>query len=176
MEPGLSRTHALVEQWHKDFRGQLERFLKRGVASPDDVRDLAQEVYLRLLRVERPELIRAPREYLYRIAIHVLAEWRSREKRAASYDFLDSHEQLTTDPGSGRYGDVQEDLDLRRALRALPRVQGAALVLRWYYGMTYKQIAAELQVTERMVKRYIVKGYAALRGALGDRGGRRRDG
>ena len=173
MEPGFSKSHALVGQWHKDFRGQLERFLKRGIASSDDVNDLAQEVFLRLLRVERPELIRAPREYLYRIAKHVLWEWRSREKRAASYSVAYSREPLVADAESVGFRLDQDGLDVRRALEALPKAQAAALILRWYYGMTYKQIAAELDVTDRMVKRYIVKGYAALRSALDDRGSQR---
>ena len=173
MEPGFSKSHALVDQWHKDFRGQLERFLKKGVASSDDVNDLAQEVFLRLLRVKRPELIRAPREYLYRITMHVLAEWRGQQKRESSCRVPDSRELVVADVEGVGFRVDQDGLDVRRALETLPKAQAAALILRWYYGMTYKQIAAELEVTERMVKRYIVKGYAALRRALDDRGSAR---
>lgn len=165
MDAGPSRTHALVEQWYQDYRSQLLRFLGRGV-SPDDVNDLAQEVFLRLLRVPRPDLIRAPRQYLYRIATHVLAEWRGREKRARLHRCIDVGEDLPSD-GEGP-ADRREALDVKRALQALPRAQAAALVLRWHYGMTYREIADELDVTERMVKRYVVKGYAALRARLED--------
>ena len=39
-------------------------------------------------------------------------------------------------------------------------------MLRVKHGLTYKQVAEHLGVTERMVKRYVVKGYASLREKL----------
>lgn len=155
-------TDGLVERWYRIHRGQLVRFLRLGVGSPDDVNDLAQEVFLRLLRVPRPDLIRAPRDYLYRIATHVLAEWRARERRAGLHRSIEPGEDLPAADGNGP-ADRREALDVTRALAELPAAQASALVLRWHYGMTYREIAAELDVTERMVKRYVVKGYAALR-------------
>src|SRR5688572_2879837 len=73
--------HALVAEWFGLFNEQLNHVLARGVRGKEDVQDLAQEVYLRLLRVDNPELIQSPWAYLYRIAVHVLAEWRARERR-----------------------------------------------------------------------------------------------
>src|SRR5690606_20444248 len=45
-----------------------------------DVPDLVQEVFLRLLRVERPETIRSPEAYLFTIARHVLHQHRVRRE------------------------------------------------------------------------------------------------
>src|SRR5688572_17779431 len=57
-----------VASMEKDHGRALRRFLAaRMRAAPADVPDLAQEVYLRLLRIPDYELIRNPRAYLYTI-------------------------------------------------------------------------------------------------------------
>ena len=48
--------------------------------SSADARDLAQEAYVRLLRLERKDLIREPRPYLYRIAANILYEYELKRK------------------------------------------------------------------------------------------------
>ena len=53
---------------------RLKRFLRRRLRNRADAPDLAQEVYLRLLRVERPEEIRSPEAYLLTVASHLLRE------------------------------------------------------------------------------------------------------
>src|SRR5258708_26990377 len=51
---------------------RLRRFLAVRLRNADDVPDLAQEVFLRLLRVEGYESIRSPEAYLFTIASHVI--------------------------------------------------------------------------------------------------------
>ena len=51
---------------------RLRRFLAARLRNHADVADLAQEVFLRLLRVERQDKIRNPQAYLLTIAGHVL--------------------------------------------------------------------------------------------------------
>lgn len=170
MEPEASKANSLVEQWYWDYRDPLGRFLGRGVRSADDVNDLSQEVFLRLLRVPRPDLVRKPRAYVYRIAVHVLAEWRGKQRRSGLKTPTNDAEPRSNGESPAVF-DIGDALDIRRALRALPSAQAATLVLHWHYGMTYREIATELNVTERMVKRYVVKGYATLRKLLDEREG-----
>src|SRR5689334_12315029 len=51
---------------------RLRRFLAARLAVAADVADLAQEVYLRLLRVEHHDQIRSPEGYLLTIASHAV--------------------------------------------------------------------------------------------------------
>src|SRR5687767_9427630 len=78
---------AWADAWHDD----LVKFLKRRIATPADAQDLAQEVYLRLLRVERLDLVQQPRSYLLRIAANLLHEWRlkARQTRVHASDELE---------------------------------------------------------------------------------------
>src|SRR5579859_686578 len=53
-----------VAVWADEWHGDLIKFLARRTSSRADTHDLAQEVYLRLLRVDRTDLVRRPRSYL----------------------------------------------------------------------------------------------------------------
>ena len=59
------------------FRTQsrdLERFLHSRVSNAEDARDLAQEAFMRILRLERAEYIRRPEQYLLRVATDLAFE------------------------------------------------------------------------------------------------------
>jgi DNA-directed RNA polymerase specialized sigma24 family protein len=52
----------------------LTAFIRRRVRRSADASDLTQELYLRLLRADRGELIRNPEAYLYTVAVNLLRE------------------------------------------------------------------------------------------------------
>lgn len=132
-----------------------------------DLQDLAQEVYLRLLRVEQPELINNPQSYIYRVALNVAEEWRLRAAQSMEHssDPLDTLES----PGSNQaqlFEQEERQKVMRSAMEALPSATRNAMVLHVQQDMTYEQVAEHMGVSRRAVKRYIAKGYAAMRAAL----------
>lgn len=163
-----SGQERLVE-WFREWRGSLRRFLllRRGVAAAD-IDDIAQEVFLRLLRYDRAELIERPQAYLYRVAANVSAEWavRSVRRYPHSAEWLDD----LVDPSDPQMESesAAASLELRDALAALPSRAREILRLLHHESMTYDQIATRLQTTRRVVKRDIVRAYAALRHAVRD--------
>src|ERR1700733_10665715 len=68
----------LVNSLAQDYGTDLVRFIARRVRNDADARDLAQEAYVRLLRMKRQDLIRDPRPYLYRVAANLLSEFELR--------------------------------------------------------------------------------------------------
>ncbi len=58
-----------------DHGEDLVRFLARRARTVADAREVAQEVYVRLLRMDRKDRIRDPRAYLYRVAVNLLHEF-----------------------------------------------------------------------------------------------------
>ena len=81
-----------VADWAKRWNSGLTRFLRRKVPNQIDAEDLAQEVYVRLLRMESLEQINEPQAYVYRIASNVASEWRLRasQSKPHSSDELES--------------------------------------------------------------------------------------
>lgn len=150
---------AWADTWHED----LVKFLARRTATRADAQDLAQEVYLRLLRVDRHDLVRQPRSYLMRIAANLLHEWRLQARQAHLHQaegLAGLHSENTPE------GEVVTELRSRRLaceLDRLPPAVRAALVLQVRDGLTYEEIAARMNATPRMVKRYLLAAYTGLR-------------
>jgi len=153
-----------LSDWFRQWRAPLRKFLIGRRAVPiSDLDDVAQEVFLRLIRYERTELIEHPQAYLFKMASNVAAEWsiRTRDAGAHDPDWLGSlvAEQLPQDAVDRAA--MQEELE--RALLALDGRQREVLKLQFYEGLTRAEIAARLGVTERTVKRVLMKSYERLR-------------
>ena len=150
------------ERWHTLIRHALSGRLQR----KEDVDDMAQEVYLRLLRVPDLDLVRSPRSYLYRIAVNVAEEWRLRAPQAMPHS-SDTLDELQVEEQPAKTTELeQRDAAVRNALSRLPLASRTALILQLHDGLTYDQIAAHMGVTRRAVKRYVANGYAELRQEL----------
>jgi DNA-directed RNA polymerase specialized sigma24 family protein len=61
------------------YSDRLRRFLKFRLPHPSDVPDLAQEVFMRLLRAPIHEDIRSPEAYLFTVASHVIQQHQQRQ-------------------------------------------------------------------------------------------------
>jgi RNA polymerase sigma factor (sigma-70 family) len=153
---------AWADAWHDD----LVRFLARRTSTQADAQDLAQEVYLRLLRVDRTDLVRRPRSYLLRIAANALDDWRLQARQTRPHDSaaLDTLESAD-DPERTAIAQSRAKYLSAEVLR-LPGHVRVALVLQIREGLSYEQIAAEMNVSVRMVKRYLLAAYTKLRARL----------
>jgi len=148
--------------------------LLRRVQRPEDVADLTQEIFeLFVRRKERPEVVRNPLAYLFRIAFHVVGDALADERRnPVTFDSELVAEDLTTDkPRSSE--DSAEDLvvqaDVLAALKKLPENHLAALLLVEGQGMSYKEAAQASGFTPSTIATYVMHGRAALKLALDDR-------
>lgn len=150
------------ERWHALIRHALSGRLQRR----EDVDDMAQEVYLRLLRVRDLDLVRSPRSYLYRIAVNVAEEWRLRAPQAMEHSSEPLGELQAAEEPAQDAELAERDAAVHVALNKLPLANRTALVLQLRDGLTYDQIAEHMGVTRRAVKRYVANGYAELRQEL----------
>jgi RNA polymerase sigma factor (sigma-70 family) len=155
-----------LSDWVARWNTPLQRFLGRRLARSVDAEDLAQEVYLRLLRVEDLGAIAEPQAYLYRVARNLASEWRARarERHPHVQEELDELVELTTP--ETLLGEMADERALSGALRPLPAVIRAVIYLKLRDGKTHEEIAAHLGVSTRMVRKYLTEGYASLRASL----------
>lgn len=165
-ENNIARQH--LTEWFRKWGGALRHHLaRRNKLSFADADDIAQEVFLRMLRYERAELVLHPQAYLFKIAANVLAEWSAR----ASWRAPHAPEWLMelTDESNPEYECSREDghPNLRSAVEALPPRTREILRMHYEGGLTHKAIAEALGVTRRIVKRDLIRAYAVLRESLG---------
>lgn len=155
----VEERYALVTGLAASHGERLRRFLAARLRSArHDVPDLVQEVYLRLLRVARPESIRNPEAYLFTIASHVLHQYALRQATVPeAVDVADAIiPQEDMDPPS--QAELQQRMEkLDRALSQLSYKAQAALILYRRDGFSLEEVATELGISLAMVKKYLVK-------------------
>jgi len=157
---------SLLMEWRQRWNGSLFRFLRRRVRTAVDVQDLAQETYLRLLRANDLSEVRNPHGYLLQVAKHVALEWCDHQPHPNSMVSLDEEtladERLPELELEARLS--QKRLD--QTLADLSPTLRAVLLLKFRDQRSCQEIAAELQITHRQVRRYLARGYERMRRAL----------
>jgi RNA polymerase sigma factor (sigma-70 family) len=153
---------SLVERLFAEHGGGLQSFFRRRIRSKVDAADLAQEVYIRMLRIRDQDGIRNPVHYLYTVANNLVKEHAALEHRQAmSIDIEEApaQEQLETLPV------FDGELDARRRAERLGVVLNqlrpncrTALVLRFTHELSYREIAMHLGVSPQMAKKYVAQG------------------
>ena len=83
------RKKALIERLFTQHGTALQAFLRRRIRVIPDAPDLAQEVYLRMLRVSDSNTIRNPELYLYAVANNLVKENAVLERQRAAWDDID---------------------------------------------------------------------------------------
>jgi RNA polymerase sigma-70 factor (ECF subfamily) len=153
-------------EWFKEWRKPVRHWLSRRASVPAaELDDLAQEVFLRLLRYSEKTAVENPLGYLLRIAGNVASEWRERARVAKPHQqsWLDD---LLIEPDAEPENSVcQEGTNecVQAAVDRLPKRQRDVLLLRVNEGLTYKQIAERLGLTQRSVLRDLTRAYSQLR-------------
>lgn len=153
-------------QWFKDWRKPVRHWLSRRASVPAaELDDLAQEVFLRLLRYSEKTAVENPLGYLLRIAGNVASEWRERARVSKPHD-QEWLEDLLIEPDQEPENSVSQagsDANVQAAVDKLPSRQRQILLLRVNEGLTYKQIAERLQLSPRIVLRDLSRAYSQLR-------------
>jgi RNA polymerase sigma-70 factor (ECF subfamily) len=162
---------SLVERLFAEQGGALQAFFRRRIRSQADVPDLAQEVYIRMLRINDQEAIRNPVLYLYTVANNLVKEHAVLDRRRASsveIEKVEEHEQLETSPAfDGELDAAQRVARLRVVLQQLgPKCQ-AAVALRFAQGLSYREVAIRLGVSPQMAKKYVAQAVGHCRRRMG---------
>jgi RNA polymerase sigma factor (sigma-70 family) len=147
---------------------RLLRYLATRLRDGTDADDLAQEAYLRLLRVDEALVVRDARSYALRVATNVATEWGrlSRHRREhVGTDFLDEQESERLGPME-QATNAQQLAAVKRVLESMTPMRRAVVLLHIRDGLTYPQIAAQVGLSVSMVGKHLSLGLEACRGSL----------
>ena len=152
-------SRAALESLFERYRGPIWRFFRRRVADPSRAEELAQEVFLALLRsAPRYEPRGTFRSYLFAVAFNLLLA--ERRRAAVQVDPIES------DPPAPAAPDADATLWVRHALAELDPDDRELLMLREYEQLSYQEIADVYRVPLNTVRTRLFRARAALRATL----------
>lgn len=159
--------NVLLERLFEERRHSLTEFFRRRLRTTADAADLAQEVYLRMLRLPATSHIDNPEAYLFTVASNLAKEYavleRRRGIRVRPEDCEGIHHMVQV-PTFERDVDTGVRVQrLREVLSQLSPKCRAAVLLQYRHGLSYDEIAAKLGVSRHMVKKYLSQGLAHCR-------------
>jgi RNA polymerase sigma-70 factor (ECF subfamily) len=154
----------VVERNYKRIFTHLLRLSGR----PDVAQDLTEETFLRLFvsypeadSLQGPDKDKAATNTLYKIAQNKWRDYLRREKceknALAKKGALDDGVKCIEEEAT---------FDVRHAVANLPEEEGDVIILHYYEGLTYKEIAELREITVKQVQHLLEKAREHLRAAL----------
>ena len=139
----------------------LRAWLRARYPTLTDVDDLVQEAYTRVLRAQTVAPISSAKSFLFTTARNLALDHFRREQvvgieSIAEIDELSVVEDM---PGVSETVGRQQELELlTQAIQSLPERCRQVLTLRKIYGLSQKEIAAELGISEHTVEAQVGNG------------------
>jgi RNA polymerase sigma-70 factor (ECF subfamily) len=143
------------------FRQGLTRLVRRIVHNPVDVEDIVHEAYLRSLEASRHQKISSPKAFIARtarnLALNHIAS--SAVKRNEPYASAQIEEQSSEAFALEDQVEADRQFSLFcEAVEKLPRQCRKVFTLKQVYGLSQREIAQRLKITEKTVEYHVSQG------------------
>lgn len=147
---------------------ELLHHLLRIVKCPDAAQDLLQESYVILTRTAAATSIDHPRGFLYRTASNLALDHLRHNKIIERHQQAVQHDEEPQQAApESELADAQWRALLYQTIDELPPRCRDAFILHKIRGMSYREIAQLLDISESAVEKHIIKGLMHCRSRLG---------
>ncbi|HVZ69104.1 MAG TPA: RNA polymerase sigma factor [Rhizomicrobium sp.] len=167
--PGVDPLETEADAWFireiLPLEASLMQYLHHNWRNPSEISDLRQEVYVRIYEAAKRELPERPKQFLFATARNLLIN-RVRHAQVVPIEAvsdLEALESASETPGPDRVVQARDELRLLQiALDKLPPRWRTAVMLQRIDGLSRKQIAERMGVTESTAAKYLADGICAL--------------
>lgn len=154
---------------------RLEKFLSRKLDNPEDAAEIAQDAFLRLHRMKQPEELDNARAFLFQVASNLAID--QLRRKTLHFRFMNSEKNLAINgepPDINAIGaspeqiiSAREKLDaIYGAVDELPFKTKQAFLLHRRNGLSYNDIARQMDVSVSSVEKYILQALKHCRARL----------
>jgi RNA polymerase sigma factor (sigma-70 family) len=147
------------------LEAMLMQFLRRGWRNSADIKDLCQDVYVRVYEAAQKEIPDPAKPFVFATARNLLID-RIRKEHVVSIEAVAEPDALgiaLDEPGPDRSAMGRQELRrLQSALDRLPPRWRDAVVMRRIEGLSRPEIAARMGIAEPTVSQHLAAGMAAL--------------
>jgi len=166
---GVVMTVSGVNAWFirevLPLEAALMQFLRRCVRDETDAADLRQDVYVRVYEAAQKQIPHPTRPFVFTTARNLVID-RVRREQVVSIEAvadLEALEVAIDEPGPDRSVMARQELRrLQTALDHLPPRSREAIVLRKIEGLSRREIATRMGISEQTVAEYLMTGAYAL--------------
>ncbi len=165
-------TNAVIEQTFQKYNEALVRYLSVRLHSIADAEEVAQEAYVRMLKLDEPDTISHLQAYLFKIASNIAVDRMRKHGRRPQHLSLDGVSAGVPAPASqvDRIVNAQQQLMLiTEIVKELPPKCRKAFLLYKFRCRSYAEIAETMNLTESMIRKYVLRAVAYCRVRLDDR-------
>lgn len=154
-------TNDVISELYQTHHNWLQHWIYQRLGCHGKAADIAQDAFVRILTVNNRQALpplQRPRAYLCTIAGRLLTDHFRRQSLEHAYQQVLSLQPEAVIPSEMVRLEILETLQTLDT--ALSRLKGdirKAFLLSQLEGLTYAQIALELKVSERTIKRYITR-------------------
>lgn len=161
----------LIDRIYRDHNEALIRFLYVKLRSEQDAREVAQEAYVRMLKLDEPDTVRHLQSYLFRTAANLAVDRLRQGQRRPTVAVPDDgpREPCSPLPAQDHILEGRQKLSLlETAITELPPKCRKAFLLYKFEGRSYGDIADEMGLSESMIRKYVIRVLVYCRERLGD--------
>jgi len=160
--------HHAFERLVQRYQGPLFNFLFKYTSDPQTAEDLSQEVFLRIFRAAHGFTVRPGAKFstwLFKIAYNLAVnEFKRRKKFLDLKNTVSVQKDEPIEQQNLIWSKHRElEIEMLTALKAIPENQRAALLLRVYDALTYREISEVLGVTLSGVETLIFRARQHLK-------------
>jgi RNA polymerase sigma factor (sigma-70 family) len=162
-----------IEQLYREHNAALLRFVTAKLGSQQEAREVAQEAYVRLLRLDRAGAVSYLEALLFKTAANLaLDRIRARARRPPADD-IEKYQGIAFESSPDRSLEAHQAVEVvRKALAELPEKCRRALLLNRVHGLNQAEIGARLGLQERMVRTHLTRALEHLKLRLDQAEGR----
>lgn len=151
-------AHSVVE-----YERVLQRYFARWASEYQEVPDLVQETFVRMLASERASELQNPAGYLVRIGRNLMTDISRRRSPLRGAGPIGDGHLAAVAPSQEHdlhHSDLQQAFEA--ALAELPKLCQQVFTMRRFDEMNTSQVADTLSISPRMVQKYMVRAMSHL--------------
>ena len=165
-----SETHSdLIAKIFREHNAALVRFLSAKLPSIQDAQEVAQEAYVRMLRLDEPHTISHLQAYLFKIATNIAIDrirQRNRRPEAPDFEGIIATVRCPSPLPDEKVEVKQKIAQIKDIIKELPPKCRLAFLLYKFKGMPYRDIARQMNLTESMIRKYVLRAVVYCRERL----------
>ncbi len=168
---------AKLETAIRENEGVLVKWLTRRLGDPDAAGDVAQSVFLRVWSYAETAIVTNPKALLFKtagnLAVNEMKRRNTFNRRHIMPSENDDDDAIKNIAAAGPNPEKQTSLrqDVKKtldAIAALPEPARTAFQMSRFDGLSYREIAKRMKVSESSVEKYMILALKELRKALSE--------